>query len=145
MYIFKLLLSWTGVEYECTHSHLPLTENTPHHCRLTCVVRSVKQARAQIFFHTLGLTVTLWLTEIVVPSVRLCLWRAGVFSVFVSGFHDAADYAEGERSSQISGFLHQNPRHDVSVCGFQMNRPGNREILIDLDKSLHYSVFLCIL
>lgn len=32
-----------------------------------------------------------------------------------AGFHDAADHAEGERSSQIPGFLHQNPRHDVGV------------------------------
>lgn len=32
-----------------------------------------------------------------------------------AGFHDAADHAEGERSGQIPGFLHQNPRHDVGV------------------------------
>lgn len=30
------------------------------------------------------------------------------------GLHDAADNAEGQRSSQISGILHRDPGNDVS-------------------------------
>ncbi len=32
-----------------------------------------------------------------------------------AGLHDAADDAEGQRSSDFSGLLHSNPGHDVSL------------------------------
>lgn len=42
-----------------------------------------------------------------------------------AGLHDAADYAEGQRSRKISKILHWNPGHDVSPEPLQANVMSN--------------------
>lgn len=51
----------------------------------------------------------------------------GIHSILLvfAGLHDAADYAEGQRSRKISKILHWNPGHDVSPEPLQANVMSN--------------------
>lgn len=42
------------------------------------------------------------------------LFGVHLLLLVLAGLHDAADYAEGQRSRKISKILHWNPGHDVS-------------------------------
>ena len=54
-------------------------------------------------------------TAELVLSAAVKIYLIIIFFILVcAGLHDAADDAEGQRSSKISGLLHSSPRHDVS-------------------------------